>query len=177
MPLFKGQAPTYNDINLPAFSLGKGASPPDDINILPSGSIRALGFDGGATTEEVHSSGEILHGYIENTDLHIHAHWMPVDSNIGTVKWQLEYYWVNAGGIFGDPTIISITQEAGGTTWNSLHANFPSINGAGKTQSSVIVFRFFRNPTEDTYGSDAALIQIGIHYQVDALGSRTEYTK
>ena len=177
MPLFKGQASVYNDINLPAFSLGKGASPPDDINILPSGNIKALGFDGAATLEEVHSSGEILHGYIADTDLHIHAHWMPVNSNTGTVKWQLEYYWINTGGIFGDPTIISVTQNTEETAWKSLHANFPPIDGTGKTQASELVFRFFRDPSEDTYGSDAALVQIGIHYQVNTLGSRTEYIK
>ena len=172
MPLFKGQAPNYNDINLPAFSLGKGATPPDDINILPSGNIRALGFDGGAVTEEVHSSGEILHGYIADTDLDIHIHWMPIDTNTGTVKWQLEYYWINAGGTYGVPTIINSIQEAGGTAWKSWHSHFPAIDGTGKVQGSEIVFRLFRDPSEDTYNSDAALVQIGIHYQVNTLGSR-----
>ena len=172
METMSGGDPYWNDINLPAFSLGKGASPPDDISILPSGGIRALGFDGGATLEEVHSSGEILHGYIADTDLDIHIHWMPIDNNTGTVKWQLEYYWINAGGTYGDPTVIDSTQEAGGTAWKSWHSHFPPIDGTGKVQGSEIVFRLFRNPTEDTYGSDAALIQLGIHYQTDILGSR-----
>ena len=177
MPLFKGQVPRYNDINLPAFSLGKGATPPDDITILPSGGIKALGFDGASTLEEVHSSGEILHGYIADTDLDIHIHWMPTDTNTGTVKWQLEYCWINAGGTYSAPTILSSTIEAGGTAWKAWHSHFPAIDGTGKVQGSEIVFRFFRDPSEDTYASDAALVQIGIHYQVDLLGSRTAEVK
>ena len=177
MPLYKGPTPQWNDINLPAFSLGKGATPPDDIGILPSGGIRALGFDGASTVEEVHSSGEVLHGYIADTDLDIHIHWMPTDTNTGTVKWQLEYYWINAGGTYGAPTIITSTQEAGGTAWKAWHSHFPAIDGTGKVQGSEIVFRFFRDPSEDTYGSDAALVQIGIHYQVNTLGSRQVETK
>ena len=172
MPLFKGQAPNYNDINIPGFAFGMGASPPDKIDILPSGSIRALGFDGGVTTEELHSSGEILHGYVEGTDLDIHVHWITTTTNAGNVKWQLEYHWINPETVYGDPTIISSTTATNETAWKSWHSYFPPIDGTGKDQGSELVFRLFRDPTEDTYASDAALIQVGIHYQIDALGSR-----
>jgi len=172
MPLFKGQAPNYNDINIPGFALGPGAAPPDSISILPSGGLRGLGFNGANTTEELHSSGEILHGYIEGTDLDIHVHWMTTTALAGNVKWQLEYYWINEEGIYGDPTIVTVTTATNETIWKGWHSHFPAIDGTGKLAGSEMVFRLFRDPSEDTYAGDAALIQVGIHYQVDALGSR-----
>jgi hypothetical protein len=169
----------WNDINMPASALRLGATAPDAITILGAGSIEALGFDGAATTEAVNGSAEILHGYVEGSDIEFHVHWMPTTANAGNVKWQLEYSWINNGGTFANPTTISIVQAAGGTAWVHKRADFPSISGTGKVINSAVVFRLFRDPSDgsDTYGDDAALVQVGIHYQIDVYGSRSENIK
>lgn len=169
----------WNDINHPASALALGASAPDSISILGSGGIKGLGFDGNATTERVHGSAEILHGYLEGSDIYFHVHWMPTTANAGNVKWQLEYSWQLVNGTFANPTTITATDSASGTPWHHQRAEFAAIDGTGKEINSALVFSLFRDPTDgaDTYTDDAALIQVGIHYQIDVYGSRTIIAK
>ena len=103
-----------------------------------------------------------------------HVHWMPTDADAGNVKWQLEYSWQNADGTFAAPTTISIVDATDTTAWKHHIAVFPVIGGSGINVNNAIVFRLFRDPGDgdDTYGSDAALIQIGIHYEANTMGSR-----
>lgn len=169
----------WNDINHPASSLTLGAAAPDSISILGAGGIKGLGFDGNATEESVHGSAEILHGYLEGSDIYFHVHWMPTTANAGNVKWQLEYSWQAVNGTFAIPTIIDIVDAANGTAWNHRLAPFAAIDGTGMNVNSAVAFRLFRDPGdgEDTYSNDAALIQVGIHYQIDVYGSRTVTAK
>lgn len=169
----------WNDINMPASALRLGASAPDAIGILGSGGIEALGFDGNATTESVNGAAEILHGYLEGSDIEFHVHWMPTTANAGNVKWQLEYSWQNVNGTFSNPTIIDVVDAASGTVWGHHLSPFAAIDGTDKIVNSAVVFRLFRDPSDgqDTYGDDAALIQVGIHYQIDVYGSRSQTVK
>jgi hypothetical protein len=170
----------WNDINMPASALRLGATAPDAISVLGAGSIQTLGFDGNATVESVHGAAEILHGYVEGSDIEFHVHWMPTTANAGNVKWQLEYSWIDKDGTFANPTTISVIQAAGGTAWVHKRADFPAISGTGMAINSAVLFRLFRDPTDgdDTYNNDdAALVQVGIHYQIDVYGSRLEDSK
>jgi hypothetical protein len=169
----------WNDINMPANALTLGAAAPDSIGILGAGGIKGLGFDGNATAESLHGSAEILHGYLEGSDIYFHVHWMPTTANAGDVKWQLEYSWQTVDGTFANPTIISIVDAAGGAAWKHQLAPFAAIDGSGMGVNSAVVFRLFRDPTDgdDDYADDAALIQVGIHYQIDVYGSRSQTVK
>ena len=169
----------WNDINIQSASFALGAVAPDTINFFGAGGIRGLGFDGNATTERIHSSGEILHGYLEGSDIEFHVHWMPTTANAGNVKWQIEYTWINVDGTFSNPTTLTTIEAAGGTEWHHHYTDFVAIDGTGREIGSAIVFSLFRDPTdgEDTYSDDAAFIQLGIHYQVDVYGSRQELIK
>lgn len=169
----------WNDINMPANALTLGAAAPDSITLFGSGGIKGLGFNGNATEESVHGAAELLHGYIEGTNIDFHVHWMPTTADAGNVKWQLEYSWMNMDGTFSAPTTISVVIAAGGTAWVHKVTDIGEISGAGKEIISAFVFRLFRDPADedDTYAADAALIQAGIHYQVDTLGSRQELIK
>lgn len=163
----------WNDINHPAHALTLGASAPDSISILGAGGIDGRGFDGNATTESLHGAAEILHGYLEGSDIYFHVHWMPTNTDAGNVKWQLEYSWQQVNETFANPTIIDVVDDASGTAWDHQLAPFAAIDGTGMGVNSAVQFRLFRDPSEDTYGSDAALIQVGIHYQIDVYGSRS----
>ena len=103
-----------------------------------------------------------------------HVHWMPTNANAGNVKWNLEYSWQNINGTFSAPTTISIVDSTDTTAWKHLIAVFPTIDGSAITVNNAIVFRLYRDPSDgdDTYGSDAALIQVGFHYEANTMGSR-----
>jgi hypothetical protein len=94
------------------------------------------------------------------------------------VVWSLEYTWANTDGTFSAPTTINSTAlQAGGTAWVSKYSDFDDIDGTGKKVSSMLVCRLFRNPANDTYEQDAALLEIDFHYQIDDFGSKYEQSK
>lgn len=169
----------WNDLNLPGYTLGKGASAPDLVQFLAAGSINAYAFDGTVTAEQLYGSFELLHGWKQGTNIEVHLHWSPTTTNTGNVKWQLEYTWQNLDGTFGASTTIAVTTAAGGTAWSHNISKFADISGSGLRIGSAFVFRLFRDPTDasDTYAFDAALINVGIHYQIDTIGSKERYLK
>jgi len=176
---FVGDAVVFNDINMSGQALGPGATPPAVVNIAGS-TIRAYAFIGtGGTQDELHGSCEILHDYLEGSDIVPHVHWSPTTAGAGDVKWQLSYIWINRGGTAGASTVISVVTAAGGTAWVGHISSFPAISGAGMEIGSRFMYRIFRDPADaaDTYGADAVLYDIGIHYQADTVGSRTVTAK
>ena len=101
------------------------------------------------------------------------------------VSWGLEYTWSDIGSAFGNTSIIysNTHTPADATLAASKHytTEFAEINGAGKTISSMLVCRLFRDATgggaTDSYGSDAGLLEIDFHFELDAKGSRQEQIK
>lgn len=164
----------YDDINIPAHSLTLGAAAPDSITLFGAGGIKGLGFNGNATTESVHGSTELIHRYAEGTDINPHIHWMPTTTGAGQVKWQLEYSWQNEEGVFPSPTTVFGITTTAGVAWTLQHTDFPAMDGTGKEIGAAMAFRLFRDPTDnDDYAADAALVHLGVHYEVDTMGSES----
>ena len=177
--LVKGNFKRWNDINFAAVNLKPGASAPDFIQLFGSGGIYGWGFDGVNQIEELHGSDEILHGLIEGNNFEVHVHWMPTTAGAGQVLWQIEYGLVQEGQVNGTPTIISAAEATNSQAWEGINTEIAVIDGTGIEIETHFVMRVFRDPTEsaDTYGADAALIGVGLHYQIDDIGSRAENTK
>lgn len=174
-----GNATTWNDINLPGLALGTGPVAPAIIAISTTG-IRIYAFIGtGVNPDELHGSLETLHDYLEGSDIVAHVHWMPSTNDVGNVKWQLEYIWMSRTGTVSGSTTISVTTAAGGTAWTAKRSDFPTISGTGRVIGDRFIFRIFRDPADaaDTYTHDAGLLDFGLHYDRDTMGSRGIATK
>jgi hypothetical protein len=123
-------------------------------------------------------TAQLPHSYKEGTDIHPHIHWCRTTNNAGTVIWRLDYYWLNI-----DDLIPALTQidtgaiAAGPAAWQHIETDFPMIVGAGKTISSMLMCRIWRDPGTDSYADDAGLLEIDFHIEVDSMGSRTEEVK
>ncbi len=173
----------YNDVNFEAYAFKQGVSSPDLIDILGTTGILGYGFNGNMTMEQLYSGGEILHDYKEGTDLLPHVHWMPTTTNTGNVEWHMAYSIQNTEGsgtaVFPAPTTISGVGGTTGTAWLSKIAALGDIDGTDIKIGAHILFRFYRNPAgaNDTYPDDAVVLSVGLHYQVNTLGSREVYTK
>jgi len=172
--VFKGDATTFNDINISGLALGTGPAAPAIIAIAGTG-ILAYAFIGtGVLTDELHGSIETLHDYLEGSDIIPHVHWMPSTNDAGDVKWQLEYIWISRTGTVAGSTTIDVTVAAGGTAWTLHRSDFPTIDGTGRNIGDRFIFRIFRNPADgaDTYAHDAAIMDFGVHFERDTMGSR-----
>lgn len=171
--------PTWDDLRLSGSSLGAGAAAPDQVTWVSASNLKVRGFDGTNTTEMLYFEAQFPHAYKEGSDIHAHVHWGPTTANAGNVKWNMEYSWVNIGDVAPAVTTTSVVQAAGGTAYKHNMVDFPVISGSGKTLSSMLVGRLYRNPTDDadTYAYDAALLEIDFHFQIDGLGSVSETSK
>jgi hypothetical protein len=171
----------WEDLRTPANTIslrGVGADPDWDA-FLGAGDIKCLRFDGAGALEEVQITLQLPHSYSQGTDLYPHVHWVPVDANAGNVRWSLEYSWANIDAVHGASTTIHVIDAAAGTAWTHQKAYFAAITGTGKEISSMFMARLYRDSGhgDDTYASDAALLEFDIHYQLNALGSENETTK
>jgi len=167
----------WDDARVPGHSAQLGASPPDVVTFGPSGNLMVLAFDGSVTMEQIYFQIQMPHSYSEGTSIYPHVHWTPTDAGTGTVGWHLEYTWANVNDVFPAPTTLSLTDNAPGVAWKSMVKGFGAIAGIGKKISSMIVGRLYRDPTTDTYGSDAAFLEFDVHFQIDADGSTQQFIK
>lgn len=171
------EQPVYKDINLGGASFPPGASAPDLINI-DSTSIQTRAFDGGTLTEQLSGGFELQHDYYEGSDVYPHVHFLTTTTGTGDVKFFLDYYvkYHNETALSGT---LSGVQSVNGNAWEEFRIDFGTIDGTNLGIGWQIFFRLYRDPTdvEDTYTDDAALATVGIHYQVDTLGSRNISSK
>jgi hypothetical protein len=155
-----------------------GASAPDLVNFAGSTTLQLYGFDGATTTEEVFATFQMPHGWIGSA-IYPHVHWSPINANAGTVRWNFEYTWTDIGQTFGGTTTINATSNTSTTAWKHEITSLGTLTPLATQDgiSSILVCRLFRDPSLDTYASDAVLLYLDIHYQKDGLGSDAEFTK
>jgi hypothetical protein len=185
-----GTATVWEDLRVPMTSTKLGGTKDPGFTVFKTtgGSQGAFlyWFDNG-TEEELYFACQIPHSYKQGSDIYPHIHWIP--SSTGTsgqkVSWGLEYTWSNVGSIFGNTNIIyaNVTFPADATLIASKHymTALPTISGSGKTISSMLVCRLFRDATgagaTDSYAADAGLLEIDFHFELDTMGSKTETAK
>ena len=174
--LFVGTA-KWNDFYIHGTALVSGPSAPD-LTIFQS-NIQLYTFDGASTLEETNGVFEVMHDYKEGTDIRPHVHWAPINANTGNVKWQIEYTICNVNGTFPANTTISAIGAASGALKHIATETSAVISGTNIKIGDMLAFRIFRDPADaqDTYGSDAFLLSVGMHYQVDSTGSANTFTK
>lgn len=168
--------PAWDNLMVPAIAINPAGTPTpasidtDDGTLLfATGNTAACQF-------------QMPHAWKVGTNIKLHIHWCKTTSAAGTVKWRVKYEWTNIGGTisafsaFTDLTEVAAAPNSDTAGKHAL-AEHPEISGSGKTMSSVIRVVIERNATGDTYGANAKLLGIDIHYQIDSFGSHLEYIK
>ncbi|NEW79052.1 MAG: hypothetical protein GZ086_06415 [Gelidibacter sp.] len=189
---YEGTATRYDDLKVPVSSTTKGGSKdPEWYQMKNNGSSQGVflqWFDK-AAEEELYFVMQMPHAWKEGTTIHPHIHWVAQNTGAGIVGWGLEYVWTNVNTVFPINTTIvygeSIAPVGSGDTSVTAYKHYitplAAISGSGNTLSSVLVCRIFRDAsnsgTVDAYSSDAGLLEIDFHYEIDAAGSRQEYIK
>lgn len=167
----------WDDIILPPDRLGLGASAPDRVTLI--GNIQCYGFDGGGTIEQLFGSFEIPHDYKEGTTLRPHVHCAPSSTDVGDIKWNIEFSLKNRNDVYDTVSTISAIVTTNGIDREHLIEEFETIVDPSLLIGATCEFRLYRDPTdiEDTYNADALLLSVGIHYEVDGDGSRNVMSK
>lgn len=186
-----GDATVWEDFRVPVTAtVGGGSSQPDSGKLIDDGSgsqgVFIKWFDP-VSEEELYFTAQIPHDWKTGTDFLPHVHWVP-KTNGGADKkacWGLEYTWIDRGEIAGNTTIVysNSTRQGDSVLLANRHyvTEFASISGTDHTISSMLVCRVFRDATGaggvDDYSSDAGLLEIDFHYEIDMIGSRETWEK
>lgn len=174
-----GDAVMYKDIVCPIIQRTTGAGRPSLATFV--GTIRQYQFDVDDATEL--EPVEIQHDYEEGTDLEVHVHWATGGLNDTTergVKWELAYSIAGPGGVFD--TVVTESEET------IIEADLPDrslkytqvaiIPGASVKIGHQLVMQIKRiASTETAPAADPFVLDIGVHYKVNTLGSRTLMAK
>lgn len=182
----------WEDLRVPLVSAKAGASNmPDFAQFADDGAgsagVFVYAFDN-AAEESLFFVAQLPHSYKGGTDIFPHVHWSPNGTGAAGqfVKWGLEYTWANRQGVYGNTTIITTdassaataTRSGDGTMLDHKHYEslFDAIDGTGKTLSSILICRMFRDATDadDDYPNDAFGFELDFHFEIDTPGSLTE---
>lgn len=158
-----------------SFNTGKitGANTPTFAALV--GGIFEYNFSAGSL-EELHLSPiHIGHDYKPGSDIFLHIHWSPNDTDTGVVRWGIEYAIAKGHGqqIFPSPTTIYLEQTGSGTA--KQHQIIEDVAGisANIEPDSLILLRVFRDGAHlnDNYTGIAWGLELDAHYQTDRLAT------
>lgn len=155
---------------------------------LRDNTLDLYAFDGGNTLEQVFFTLQLPHCWKEGSTIYPHVHFSHTSTNSAdsvarVVRFGFEYTWASIYATFGASNTIFLDSAAfvpNTSQWKHLLCtNASGISGAGKTLSSMLICRLFRDPTDsvDTYPQDVAFLQFDIHFERDGFGSSLEYVK
>jgi len=186
-----GDATQWEDLKVPVLSTKSGGTKdPNFKKAFDNGSgsqgVFTYYFDPNVE-EELYFAVQLPHNWMIGSDIEPHVHWIPEGNGAVSelVSWGLEYTWADIGGVFGNTTILYSNTHfpADSAFVDGKHyiTGLGSISGTGKTFSSMLICRVFRDATgsgeTDSYTSDAGLLEVDFHYQVDSFGTNEEYVK
>jgi len=177
-----GTARAWKDINMSSALLSRpSSSQPDIVSYVDETgtdtNIETYGFDVG---EKVHGGFEMQHDYAEGTDFTFHVHWQGITAPSGTdnVQWRLTYTVLRDGQTLDAVTTIDSPDTTFDTQYEAVRSDFAAITGTNYNIGDQFVFTLERvAATGDAYAGDALIATVGIHYQVNTIGSRTIIVK
>lgn len=136
-----------------------------------SGNIDGWGFSPSAL-DEIFFMVQMPHSWFEGTDLNWHVHWAPGSTNTGNVVWFMDYRWANIDEAFPAEATLTWDADAGsGTTMTHQMTGYQTMSGTGKTHSSMVICRLYRNggAGSDTFTGTAWLLEIDFHFRATPL--------
>lgn len=183
--MFEGDAEVWDDLRV---SMDKGSSSAS-LDYFPgeSSGPQIWYFRNAKGLETLSFQVQMPHSYKEGTTIYPHLHWTPNSTGSGDVEWNLDYTWVNydptTPAVF--PAITTSTVVATGSFTQRTHLitsltpGSVGLDGTGKKISSILICRLWRDSghTDDTYNSDAGLLSLDFHFQINTIGSRLQYIK
>lgn len=175
-PKLVGDATVYDDIFLPIAVTKPGGTAPSWDSF--HGNLSQYTF---AINDYVEGAFELKHGYTEGSNLNIHVH---IVTNGAEASKEARYsfeYWIADMNEASTTTTTITSADANLTNADGHHqyVDIGDIDGTNFKIGAIVCFLFKRvalvdgdNPTADPF-----VVSIGFHYNIDAMGSKTETTK
>lgn len=167
-----GNATAFDDLVFELHSSRKGATEKPDFDYTNLGYL----FPQNDTTEYIDFIIQMPHKWKQGSTIFPHIHC--VQSANQQAVFKLDYKWYNLGSTVPAPSTYTMDTYLIGYTSGSIgqliHGG-TGISGAGKTFSSILKARLYRN--DNAYTGDILVDQFDIHYEIDSFGTSSEYSK
>ena len=178
---FNGAATVFKDINIGAGTLsGPPGLQPGIVNFIDeAGADTGIATFGLAVGEGLSGFVEMQHDYKEGSDIVFHVHWEGIAAPTGTdkVQFQLTYTMAKNDATLDAPTVITIEADFD-TQYEIKNTAFAAITGTNFNIEDQFLFTLQRiAASADEYGGEALIATVGIHYEVDTVGSRQVLVK
>lgn len=173
---FIGDATVFRDINIGAGTLsGPIGLRPGLANFIDeNGADTDIATFGIAVGEGLSGLFEMQHDYKEGSDIVFHVHWQGIAAPTGTdkVQWQLTYTIGDSEATLDAVTVITVETDFD-TQYKFKRSDFSAITGTNINIEDQFIFTLQRIAASgDEYSGEALLATVGIHYEVDTIGSR-----
>lgn len=167
----------WDDLRAPFTQIRRGALSKPDFDYTNIGLL----FPQNDDAEIIYIIFQLPHKYKLGTDIYPHIHWQQMNGN--NVVWKLEYKWFNKGGLV-PAGFTAATANSQLYTWSTgnLHQYdyWDALSGAAINElSSILLIKVFRDDNVDAGAGDgdALAFEFDLHYQLDAVGSKSEFVK
>jgi len=177
----KGTATTWNDLRIEPTArtgAGTGTAPAFEQSFGTSGTGGVFSYTFAQTAsalEYLYYALQMPHDWKEASAVKPHIHFSSPATS-GTVKFKGICYGANYTGTFGAFGNWSSTTTLTGAAWKHNIAEGSPVSMTGKTVSTIMSCNVVRK-AGDTAAAKAHVHYIDYHYEVDSLGSDTEYSK
>jgi len=164
----------WKDVLIPFTRDKQGQSSKPDFDFTELGLLFPQNDEG----EEVYLVIQFNHDYKAESDISPHIHYIQDEEEVAI--FEMTYRWgENGEAVGGWTTIESSATPVFTYTSGTIRqiVSFPDIDGTGITGVSSMMDIIIRRQTGDGVSGDVLAKEFDIHYQVDALGSDTEFTK
>lgn len=167
--VLENDATVWEDANVDLSPLQSGGTKPGFATPGTSG-VRLLSY---AVGEDVDGTIEIPHSYKLGSDITPHIHFVTIGAPSGTdnVKFEVDYWIVDAGGTVTTDSSIDTGDIAVTADDTRYDGNFGTISNAAL--GGQIGFKVKRIAAAgDAYAGECGILTFGFHYEIDTIGSR-----
>lgn len=174
--------PVWEDRNVSAYNLGGPAAyaPVEttiyDLSGVDTG-IYTIGFN---VADKVSGVFEVPHHHKELSDAYFHVHWQgtgAAPSGTDKVKWKLILSYGRDGSYFTAVSTKEVETDID-TQYKIYHSEFSAMGGGVAKCGDQFAFTFERvAASADEYAGLAVISTMGVHYQIDTIGSRSKTAK
>lgn len=164
------QSSVWDDQQVNLGTIAKGASAPTD-QAYKGGQVLAFNA---AQDNKITFIMQMSHKLKHSTNIEFHLHDTVPDDNTGNIRWVLTYSFIDIGSDFpaesSSTTLQAIDTNQDEHMIHQLTTNIGQSTGV----SAIAIMSLMREGTheDDTYGSDAYLIALDAHFEMDTIGSR-----
>jgi hypothetical protein len=167
----------WEDSRAPFTQVKRGATLKPDFDETNVGLL----FPRNDDAEKIFIIMQMPHTYKLGTNIHPHIHWQQMNAN--NVVWKMDYKWFNLNeAVPAGFTTLTANNRVYTWTAGNLHQydEFAFIDGSLISDvSSIFLVKVYRDDNIDAGagGGDALAWEFDFHYQINTLGSKTEYIK